>query len=356
MAEETQPYMELYKKYRPRVWEDVIGQSTVVSTLQKAIEEKRIPTAYMFIGTHGCGKTSSAFILAKALNCLDPQPNGNPCNKCRVCQAIDNRTQSGIRYISMANTGTVDDVRKLVNEASFAQPINKPVFILDECHRLSNTAWDSLLIPLENEKSNSLFIFCSTEPDKIPSTIMSRVQARNFSPVDDKTLGANLQRIVKAENLSVTTEQLVAIVRASNGSVRDSLSNLDTVVSSGSLPSTYSDNVLTMLTEHKYTSLFNLTNEIADSGQSFTDISQQLYESLSHVLLALGQNEVKLTAAEIEFGKAYKNPGLIIRFMSVIGNALKQMSYNTVNTKILFEIAGTEIITYARQAAQASKK
>lgn len=348
-------YTELYKKYRPRNWDDIIGQDKVIDTLRSVPITKKIPTGYMFFGTHGCGKTSTAFVLAKALNCENLKEDGNPCNECRTCKAIDANQQAGVRYISMANNGSVDDVRNLVNEASLAQAIKKPVFILDECHRLSPTAWDSLLIPLESEKMPALFIFCSTEPDKIPDTIKSRVQVRSFNPVGPKIIAKNLKKIVDEENLNISVEQIVNITRSSHGSVRDSISNLENVVSNGQLPNSYGDKVLLVLASDRYTSLFNLTNEINSAGQSFTEVSQQLYEDLANILIVMGGTKLTLSKEALTLSKS-ASPQLIIGYLNILGEAINKMSMNTVNTQILFEIALTRMITISRKLAAKNKK
>ena len=351
----AEKYTELYKKYRPDTWDQIVGQDKVINTLRDVPITGKIPTGYMFFGPHGCGKTSTAFVLAKALNCENLQEDGSPCNKCKTCLAIDAGRQPGIRYISMANQGSAEDVRKIVNEATLAQPIKKQVFILDECHRLSPTAFDSLLIPLESETMPALFVFCSTEPDKIPKTILSRVQVRTFNPVDAKTIARNLKHIVDAEHLSVSTEQIVEITKASHGSVRDSISNLENIVAGGVLSGSYSTQVLSMLAGQRYTDLFKLTNVINNDGQSFTEVSQQLYEEFANILVAMGGSKIALSQEAKLFGKQ-SSVQLILNDLTILGDCITQMSYNTVNNRVLFEIAMTKIITQARKYSASKNK
>lgn len=346
-------YIELYKKYRPRVWDDIIGQDNVVNTLRTVPLTGKLPTSYMFFGTHGSGKTTSAFVLAKALNCENLQPDGNPCNVCETCKSIDSMSQPGIRYISMANQGSVDDVRKIVNDARLVQAIKKPVFILDECHRLSPAAWDALLIPMESETMPSLFIFCSTEPDKIPDTIKSRAQVRNFTPVNDMALGKNLLKIIKAENIKIDKEQVLQIVRASKGSVRDSISNLETLVSDGKIDGSYSEKVLMVLASGKYTALFNLTNEMNTNGESFSAVAQQLYDDLANILLVFSHAKINLSPASKAFGRVMTAGG-VIGCLSILGDAITNMSYNTVSSRILFEIAMSKMLTGVRKSQQSA--
>lgn len=350
----TEQYTELYKRYRPRTWDDIIGQDNAVSTLRQTVITEKIPTGFMFFGSHGCGKTSSAFILAKALNCKNVSEDGNPCNECDVCKSIDKQTQPGVRYISMANQGTAEDVRKIVNEAQLVQPIKKQVWILDEVHRLSAQAFDALLIPLESEKAKTLFIFCSTEPDRIPKTVLSRLQVRNFNPVGAKELALNLQKIVTAEGLTMSKEQIIQAVRSANGSVRDSISNLETLASSGLLPEQYSEKVLKLLLSTKYTDVFSLTNEMVTDGQNFTKTAQRLYSDLSGVLiLQSGGKPATSYPAMVEVAKTVE-PRLVVMYLDLLGNTITDMSRNTVDSRILFDIAMAKIIT-ARRKVQGGK-
>ena len=348
----SEHYTELYKKYRPRVWSDIIGQDQVIKSIQQSALSNTTPTGYMFFGPHGCGKTSTAFVLAKTMNCENVTKDGDPCNQCATCKAIDKNTQIGVQYISMANRGSVDDIRKMVNEAQLAQPIKHQVLILDECHNLSKAAFDALLIPLESEKSKSLFIFCSTEPDKIPKTILSRIQTRTFNPVDMKTLAFNLKKISDAENLNVTKEQLISAVRSANGSVRDSVRNLETIISGGELPEAYSEKVLNLITSRKFTDIYNLTNEMQASGQNFTKTTERLYEDLSKVLIIQAGAEPASIAPEInEVAKAL-TPSLVMNYLTVLGDTITLMSRNTVNSRILFDVAMSKIVTLRRKAKE----
>lgn len=348
-------YIELYKKSRPRVWDDVIGQDTVVASLKKAVLDETTPTGYMFFGLHGCGKTSTAFILAKALNCEAVDAEGNPCNECSTCIAIDEKTQMGVRYISMANQGSAEDVRKIVNESQLVQPIKKQVWILDECHRLSQTAFDSLLIPLESEKTRTLFIFCSTEPDKVPKTITSRLQVRTFNPVSPQLIAQNLKKIAVGEGLEVTDEQIIQATRAANGSVRDSVSALETLASHGILPEQYSEKVLRLLSSSRYTDVFLLTSEMNNNGQNFTDAAQRLYGDLSSILIMLAGGKPAVAYPTMSEVAKTLNPQLVIGFIEILGNAITSMSRNTVDSRILFDIAMSSMIGLRRKYEGAKK-
>lgn len=348
-------YVELYKRSRPRIWDDIIGQDTVVASLRKAVLESMTPTGYMFFGLHGCGKTSAAFILAKSLNCDNLDSEGNPCNQCDTCRAIDDKTQMGVRYISMANQGSAEDVRKIVNESQLVQPIKKQVWILDECHRLSQTAFDSLLIPLESEKARTLFIFCSTEPDKIPKTITSRLQVRTFNPVSPQEIAKNLKKIAVNEGLNVTDEQIIQAARAANGSVRDSVSALETLSSHGVLPEQYSEKVLKLLSSQRYTDVYSLTAEMNNNGQNFTDAAQRLYSDLSSILIMLAGGKPAVVYPVMQEVAGTLTPQLVIGFLDILGNTITNMSRNTVDSRILFDIAMSNMIGLRRKYEGAKK-
>lgn len=352
----TETYTELYKRYRPRVWGDIIGQDKVIEPLKKVAVTRKIPTGYMFAGPHGCGKTSSAFILAKSLNCENLQENGDPCNECQVCKAIDTNTQVGVQYISMANRGSAEDVRKIVQEAQLMQPINHQVWILDECHRLSPAAFDALLIPLESEKTKSLFIFCSTEPEKIPATILSRLQARSFSTVDMPTLARNLKSIVIKEGLDVSDDDIILAARKAGGSVRDSIRNLETIATDGVLPDQFGDRVLKLMLTQKFTEAFLLTSELQANSQNFAQVAASLHKDLADVLIIKAGGKPAVTSpALIEVAKELPVP-LILRYLAILGDTITTMARNTVDSRVLFDIALTHIINERRNFERSKSK
>lgn len=344
----TEKYVELYKKYRPRVWEDVIGQDKVTENLRQIAISGEIPTSFMFFGTHGCGKTTSAFILAKALNCENPF-EGNPCNECKTCKAIDNNSQMGVNYMSAANNGSVDAIRKLTNDAQIAQPIKQPVWIIDEVHGISKAAFESLLIPLESESAKALYIFCSTEPEKIPSTILSRVQVRTFFPVPPSDIAVNLKRIIAKEGADVSDEEIVQIVRASNGSVRDSIRDLETVIQGGELPEQFTIELLKLLVSKKYTEVYKLTSQMQAENQSFNAAAMRLYSDLSSILLIQSGSEPTVMYPGLEEIAGMITPAVTIQYLNSLGETIETMSNNIIDNRILFEIGMSKIITIRRE-------
>lgn len=343
--------IELYKKYRPRKWKHMIGQEKTVESLINMVKNNNVPTALLFSGTHGSGKTTAALILAKAINCEKTDENANPCNKCELCVAVDKNNGSifGIHTLSMANNGSVDEVRKIMNNANLATIAKKPVYILDECHNISKTAQESMLIPLEKDNANALFVLCSTDPDKIISTIHSRVARRNFTPVDKKAIFGRLKEICTKEEIELSDDELVAVTNASRGSVRDSIKYLQEYIETGSIPSAYKIRMLEALINKKYTDMFKLVAEMADDGQSFTKICEQLYGDVRDLIVASAEN--KNVKENTPAGRIIKEVPLptLLKILNVIGTTLEKMATNVIDSRVLFEVCLTTIIAMLRK-------
>lgn len=226
-------YQVSARKYRPGTFESVIGQPHVVQTLVNAIATKRIAHAFLFSGTRGVGKTTVARILAKALNC-EQGPTGTPCETCANCQEITQGTSVDVVEIDGASNTSVDDVREIRENVKFA-PFrgHYRVYIIDEVHMLSNSAFNALLKTLEEPPSHVVFIFATTEIHKIPATILSRCQHYNFRRISKAEIMQQLKHVADQEGLTIESRSLVALARASEGSMRDALSLLDQAVAFG---------------------------------------------------------------------------------------------------------------------------
>ncbi|MFA6829095.1 MAG: DNA polymerase III subunit gamma/tau [Bacilli bacterium] len=248
-------YQAFYNKYRPQSFEEVVGQKAIVETLKNAISEGKIAHAYLFCGPRGTGKTSMARLFAKALDCKEGL--GKQCNSCDSCKAITQGDHPDVIEIDAASNSTVDSVRDLVDNVAY-QPIMSryKVYIIDEVHNMSNSAFNALLKTLEEPPSFVVFILATTEPQKIIPTILSRVQRFDFSKVTEADLVLNMQRILKAENVSYDIEALKAVASLSDGGVRDSLSLLDQLVS-------YSGTKVTMEDVDNLFGLLSLKDEIS---------------------------------------------------------------------------------------------
>ncbi|MCL2563557.1 MAG: DNA polymerase III subunit gamma/tau [Oscillospiraceae bacterium] len=220
-------YQALYRKWRPRAFDDVIGQPQVTETLMRQLEHGRISHAYLFIGTRGTGKTSCAKILAKAVNCEDLR-DGNPCNVCGSCVGIDDGSILDVEELDAASNNGVDHVRALRDEAIFTPAVvKKRVYIIDEVHGLSIAAFNALLKILEEPPLHLLFILATTEAHKVPATIASRCQRFRFRRVGATDIVARLRKVADAEGLELQDDAAQLLARLADGSMRDALALLD---------------------------------------------------------------------------------------------------------------------------------
>lgn len=220
-------YRALYRKWRPQVFSDVSGQNHITDTLQNEISTGRLSHAYLFTGSRGTGKTTCAKILAKAVNCLNPQ-NGSPCNECEICRGIDDGSILDVTEIDAASNNSVDNIRDLRDEVNFTPAAAKyRVYIIDEVHMLSSGAFNALLKTLEEPPAHVLFILATTEVQKLPATILSRCQRFDFRRIPPEDIAARLMTVAKNEGLELSDDAALLIARVSDGALRDALSILD---------------------------------------------------------------------------------------------------------------------------------
>ena len=220
-------YQALYRKWRPKVFDDVIGQEHITETLKTQVRTGHLSHAYIFIGTRGTGKTTCARILAKAVNCENPV-NGNPCNKCRFCRGIEDGSILDIVELDAASNTGVDNVRDLREEAVFSPAVaKKRVYIIDEVHMLSLAAFNALLKIIEEPPEHLMFILATTELQKVPATILSRCQRHSFRRIPTERLASYLREIAGREALQLDEAASLQIARLAEGGVRDALSILD---------------------------------------------------------------------------------------------------------------------------------
>lgn len=224
-------YQALYRKWRPRKFVDVVGQSHITKTLQNAILNNQFSHAYLFSGPRGTGKTSAAKIFAQAINC-ERAPSEEPCNECQACRGILDGSISDVIEMDAASNTSVEDVRDIREHVKYASTtVPYKVYIIDEVHMISTSAFNALLKTLEEPPKHVVFILATTEPHKIPLTIISRCQRFDFKPISSRAIVQRMRHIVNEEEISASDEALHAIALAAEGGMRDALSMLDQAIS-----------------------------------------------------------------------------------------------------------------------------
>lgn len=220
-------YRVLYRKWRPTVFTDVSGQEHITSTLQNEVSSGRLNHAYLFTGSRGTGKTTCAKILAKAVNCLNPQ-NGNPCGECEICKGIDDGSILDIVEMDAASNRKIDDIRQIIDEVQFKPTKCKyRVYIVDEVHMLTQEAFNALLKTLEEPPEHVIFILATTEVHKLPQTIRSRCQRFDFHRIPPRAIADRVEYVVSQENAEITDSAALMLASVADGALRDALSLLD---------------------------------------------------------------------------------------------------------------------------------
>lgn len=221
----------LYRQYRPKVFDQVLGQDKVINVLKNQIKNKNFSHAYLFAGERGCGKTSAAKIFAKAINCLNPK-DGSPCLECENCRAIEEETSLDVVEMDAASNRRIDDIRNLKDNVIYPPAnLKYKVYIIDEAHMITREAFNALLKIMEEPPKHLVFILATTEIDKIPKTILSRVQKFEFNKIDSSKIKEQINIILKDQNVKMENEAIDLIIRKAKGAMRDALSILDQVLS-----------------------------------------------------------------------------------------------------------------------------
>ena len=254
-------YTALYREWRPKTFYDVVGQEHITTTLKNQILNNRIAHAYLFCGTRGTGKTSTAKVFAKALNCLNLR-DGEPCNECEMCRKINEGLAIDVTELDAASNNGVDKIRDIIDDVKYPpQESRYKVYIMDEVHMLSAGAVNAFLKTLEEPPNNVIFILATTDPQKLPITILSRCQRFDFKRINNSDITARLRKIVNDQNVLADERSLNLIARVSDGAMRDSLSILDQAISMGNGNVDY-NTVVSMLGLVTNEHLFNLVNAI----------------------------------------------------------------------------------------------
>jgi DNA polymerase III subunit gamma/tau len=307
-------YQALARKYRPQSFRDIVGQETTVRTLQNAIESKRIHHAYLFSGVRGVGKTTSARILAKALNCVKG-PAAEPCNECTICREITEGIDLDVREIDAATYTGVDNVRELRDVTQYEPARDRyRVFIIDEAHMLSIQSWNALLKLIEEPPEHVIFMFATTEINKVPQTIISRVQKQILRKITLDELIGRLQQICDSEGIKADREALEIVARRGEGSVRDALSLLDQVIAFSGREITAADvatvlslsdisvfaRIVTLIGEGDHGAILETLHEAAESGRDFKILYRDLLNFVRNLLLLTGGANESMLAVSPE--------------------------------------------------------
>ena len=296
----------LYRKYRAQNFDELVGQEHITKILKNSIKSNQLSHAYLFVGSRGTGKTSSARILAKAVNCMNPKSDGNPCCKCEACTAIADGSYMDLVEIDAASNRGIDQIRELKEKIEFAPVKGKyKVYIIDEVHMLTTEAFNALLKTLEEPPSHVIFILVTTDVHKLPPTILSRCQRYDFRLGTDEEILKTLKKILKNEDLNVDVNGLGLVVRNARGSFRDALSLLDVVINSQlrsenpkeitedevrsvlGIPEIYMVNdLLSALISGDGKKALKCIDELIDKGTNLVQFTNFTLETLREVLVA----------------------------------------------------------------------
>lgn len=335
-------YQALYRKWRPRTFDGVVGQTAITDTLKNAIKRGKISHAFLFAGPRGTGKTSCAKIFAKALNCTNLQ-DGEPCNECENCLAADQGTMNDIIEIDAASNNGVDEIRDIRDKVKYAPTQGKyKVYIIDEVHMLSMGAFNALLKTLEEPPEHVVFILATTELQKVPATIISRTQRYNFKRIDQHDLIARMTYILGQEKIDFEEKALEVIAQVADGGMRDSLSILDQILSYDQDKVKYEDalritgyaaqekieQVLLNLLNGKTSAALEIVHALLQDGASTKNILDELISLTVKGMLAIKSNKEETFLTENYASELAKIPEE--KFYSLVqaaNNALNDLRY-----------------------------
>ncbi len=349
----------LYRQWRPTTFREVVEQEHITRTLKRAIESDRISHAYLFSGTRGTGKTSLAKIFARAINCLDLKDN-EPCNVCEICTKALSETLLDIAEIDAASNNSVDDIRKICEEVNYLPALAKyKVYIIDEVHMLSGSAFNALLKTLEEPPSHVVFILCTTEPDKLPATVLSRCQQFNFFRISSQAISQRLKLIADSEGEKITSPALDMIARISFGALRDAISLLDQCISSsegeidvpdvlinaGLVEDEYNEKILHAIYKKDVNKILENVDIVISQGKSPSKFLSGLLNYLRNLLVCKHsknpqdfiESDTDTIKKMIELSKLFSNDKLIeyIKILSSHEQTLKRTSQQKAYLEVI---------------------
>lgn len=363
-------YVALYRRWRPQNFDTLVGQQPVKQALTNALTSGRIAHAYLFAGPRGTGKTSTARILAKALNC-EHGPTPNPCGECDNCRRIAEGSSMDVFEIDAASNRGIDEIKTLRDQLAFT-PVDcrYKVYIIDEVHMLTNEAFNALLKTLEEPPAHVLFILATTEPQKIPLTILSRCQRFDFRKINTAEIADHLAEIVKEEGVEISDEALNAIARKAAGGMRDAISVLDQCIAFagsrielqhvelvlGTVSEEATASLIDTVLEQNYSQLFLLLHDFMQQGK---DIKQILRDCIQYcrqlLLLKVAPNEQLVELSPDSIGKAKEQAqALPVEFLGRMINRLaaaeKDLRYSN-QPQILLEAAFVDLMIQGMEPA-----
>ena len=356
-------YQTLYRKYRPNSFKLVYGQDAIVKTLKNIVKNDRLSHAYLFTGPRGTGKTSSAKLFAKAINCLNPI-NGDACNECENCKSFNENSNPDIIEMDAASNNGVDEIREIKNKVNLVPSMSKyKVYIIDEVHMLSIGAFNALLKTLEEPPSYVMFILATTDPQKIPPTIISRCQRYDFKSISKENMKKCLNNIIKKENISIEEDALNEIIINSNGGMRDAIGLLDQSSSfcegnitskdiedlSGNISNNEITTFLKSVVNIDYSDIYNKINEYSLNGKDFNLICEKLINFIRNILLYKKRvielpKEIAKIFENLEENKIYN----IIDMLSILSTDLKK----TYQKELIFEVKIIQLMDYLKEISE----
>lgn len=354
-------YKALYRKYRPKTFDEICGQEAVTTSLKNQVKNNEISHAYIFQGTRGTGKTSAAKILSRAVNCLHPV-DGNPCNECENCKSILNESSLDVVEMDAASNNGVDDIRELKEKVIYPpQSLKYKVYIIDEVHMLSKGAFNALLKILEEPPRHLIFILATTEIEKIPATILSRSQKYNFKRISIEEISENLKKIAELEGKSCDDEVFTLIAKSSDGAMRDALSVLDQLLTKNKDHIKLED-AMEVLGISSSELLFNLSralieknvnesllaiDEIYKEGVDFNTLSSQILSHFRDLLMVKTLKDPKKIVYSTFLMEFQEIAGRVdLEDLLIIIDILKNLSVEikyAENKRVVFEMNAVKI-------------
>lgn len=357
------------RKWRPQKFNEVVGQEHITTTLKNAIKNNRIAHAYLFTGPRGVGKTTTARILAKTLNCLNPVDN-EPCNECEMCKSIQSTQSLDIIEIDGASNRGIDEIRTLRDSVKYAPSRGKyKVYIIDEVHMLTKESFNAFLKTLEEPPSHTIFIFATTDVQKVPLTIVSRCQRFDFRRIQLNTIKSLLSKIAEAEKIKIDDKTLTIIAKKADGALRDAESFFDQVVSFcgnnvdtetvSKMLNLIDDEVFFEISdailEKNFKTVYKVSNRIYENGWNFIDFMDGLVEHFRNIMTVIVTEQVNLIETSDSLKIKYKDyidkfsQGDLLRLLNFLVKTQQELRY-TQNQKLKIEISLCHLIGLERSS------